>query len=202
MGVLVTNTRPLPRCYILRLHLAMPPRTQILKPHLDEGLPAIQHMSLNGFVHSYMVKANAGERSTFGPHTTFALTGQTTTRNGQPIRLGLHDRRDPVDPETVSQICDIDSAIGFVFQGDRFPIEAGHSLFVHVLNNTDYTLKSSLHVPKFNIPDNDGNPSTIVSALWQTINFCLTGPYSMLNPIKSPISILDSWLGPAYPRSR
>ncbi|CAE6436258.1 unnamed protein product, partial [Rhizoctonia solani] len=65
------------------------------------------------------------------------------------------------DLNNIKQTSDIDSGIGFVFRGDRFPIQAGFSLFVHVLNNTAYTLESSLHLPRFNIPDLQGSASTI-----------------------------------------
>ncbi|GAB1526324.1 hypothetical protein RhiTH_009491 [Rhizoctonia solani] len=100
------------------------------------------------------------DRYSLGPHVHFALTGHCAPHN-QALRSKLADLRELVADDEIQQTCDVDSGIGLVFRGDSFPIQAGFSLFVYVLNNTHFTLRSSLHIPPLNVPDAQGNPSAI-----------------------------------------
>ncbi|KAG8755502.1 hypothetical protein FRC11_005982 [Ceratobasidium sp. 423] len=136
----------------------MPPL--VLQPKLDEDLPPIVDMDLGEFVEKYYALARMSSDCmtwNYGEHTELALTGTFEDMLLQKHRVRLIHGTNKIQPEEIDQTADIDSVIGWVFEGDTIPLLPGHSIFFYVLNNPDYTLKTSLHMDPYIFRDDEGN---------------------------------------------
>ncbi|KAG8697508.1 hypothetical protein FRC08_006483 [Ceratobasidium sp. 394] len=123
-----------------------------LERELDLELPRLVAIDLEEFAQIYRELAAGADLSPeeFGPHTVAALTG-TYTQNGEPQRMKIVLPND-VQAHELEQHCDVDSVIGFVYEGDPFPLPDDVCLQYQPLNNTDFTLEHSLHLPTFKVP--------------------------------------------------
>lgn len=149
-----------------------------MPPHpLDDDLPPITIGNLSAFCAQYYSEAETNGLRTdeYGPHTVFALTGHCTI-NEQPHRMRLDPHTMDVQPFRLSQVSDIDSVIGFVHKGDTFPLTMGHSVFFNVFNNTDFTLRSNLHLPAYEFKDAFGDNTVSPPDLSSHGHACLPRP--------------------------
>ncbi|KAG9121244.1 hypothetical protein FRC07_002882 [Ceratobasidium sp. 392] len=91
----------------------------------------------------------AGARSSdYGPHTRFALTAQYDKGDAH-FRMKLEPQGQLSVPR-VEQIWDVDSVLVFLDEDDDFPMEEG-TLYYTPMNNTEFTLVSSLHIPPMQV---------------------------------------------------
>jgi hypothetical protein len=129
----------------------------VLKPRLDCNLPLVINGNLSQFRDEYNALADReGLKSDeYGPHTVFALTGNYMVPQSAH-RLRVHPKDGETQAFRISQHCDVDSVIGFVYKDDPFPLLPNSTLFYNVFNNTDFTLDSSLHIAPYEFVDPQG----------------------------------------------
>ena len=151
----------------------MPPTE--LVPYIDGDLPPIRKVPLGKFCEKYHALAHEfsdGKPWEFGEHTTLGLTGRYQDALLQEHRLQITNDSTPIGPDELDQTADVDSVIGWLFQGDPFPLLPNHSIFLYVLNNPAYTLSSSLHIDPFEFVDEQGEKTGQASDS-NTLSLCL-----------------------------
>jgi hypothetical protein len=137
------------------------------KPNLDDNLPTIISGNLADFQKRYQEIADQENYKTseFGSHTHFALTGQYRDQDLEEYQMKVDPSSGHIPSYHLKQHADVDSVIGFVYEDDTFPLLEDHTFFYQVLNNTDFTLETSLHLPPYNLAGPNGEATDNVSSL-------------------------------------
>lgn len=145
------------------------------KAHVDLNLPDIVDGSLVDVVETYarLLDDSAALGQELGEHTRFALTGRSFDETGVEQRMKVQASAGNISVLRLEQTADVDSVLGFVFQGEDFPVFDGTAFFWQVLNNPSYTLDSNLHLPKHTIKSKVGDIDTQVCAFfaWHSSSF-------------------------------
>ncbi|KAG8782267.1 hypothetical protein FRC12_021019, partial [Ceratobasidium sp. 428] len=100
-------------------------------------------------LHERLADQDGKKPDEFGLHSKLTMTGQYE-EGEEPMRLNILPQG-PVSRARLQEMWDVDSVIGFIHEGDQFPLEVGTTLFYHPLNNTEFTLEASLHLPKIKL---------------------------------------------------
>ena len=110
---------------------------------LNEDLAPIERVELGGLCDKYFALAQWYSNSKtwdFGEHMALALTGHYHSEVLQHKCLKITWGSAVIDPTEIDQSADVDSVIGWLYPGDPFPLLPDHSIFLHTLNNFEYTL--------------------------------------------------------------
>lgn len=128
------------------------------KAYVDLNLPAVVTRSLANVVNTYkqLSEDDGGNADELGPHTRFALTGRFWDEGRTEHRVQVQAVQGDISELQLEQTADVDSALGFLYEDEDFPVFEGSSFFWQVLNNPSYTLKSDLHLPKYALKGTDG----------------------------------------------